>query len=667
MTTISSVSLEFLRAGPTHNQLLSRLTPYLAVCGSRPAATFSLPFDHWEMEQALSVLAYRTESSLREVQIMQVADALGQVLGSVPTLLAAVAQSQQEDPSRLIHLRLQLSASELALLPFEMATAPQGFPGERHYLLLQPVLPITLTRELRRSATTPVSWNRPVRILFISASPEGVPPVPSMAHLVALSQALQPLLCTSADKLQAEALRPMITVLENPSLRRIRQSCEESDYTHVHILAHGEGYKFAGQNRFGIALCADDGRSKQVVDGARLADALRPQRAAGRGLAGPTMVTLMTCESAHQGSVTVPGGSLAHELHEAGIPWVIASQFPLSGRASTLITEQLYSQLFLGEDPRVALYALRKRLFTECPDSHDWASLVVYAALPPDFDYQVRAFRRTQADRAMDNVFRRIDRLLFQQEPRAGAMKLADSEKKELGELMSLIARYRALVEYSAPPGHAAADSDEHAEVFGLLGSMDRNLAHIQQHLSSDVTAWRQTMARSRRSYLLAANRSLNSPRYALHYLAVSSLLKESFSRRWWIIAYSAARLFLKHDHRGWAYASMVELALLSILQEETASGHRAAVPPAVTVLERAPLSIRPRKSALQRAVHWARRLNRVAPDSPSTRKLERQLARYQQHILSLPGDEGPKHQRFLDAIQEVQAILRPIPPSQKA
>lgn len=666
MMTISSVYLELLRPGPTHNQLLSRLTPYLAVCDSRPAATFALPFDHWEMEQSLSAFSYRAQSSIREAQLLQVSDAMGQVLGSVPTLLAAVAQSQHQDPTRLTHLRLVLSASELSLLPFEMSTAPQGFPGERHYMLLQPVLPITLTRELRRSPSTPVNWNRPVRILFIAASPEGVPPVPFEQHLVALTEALQPLLCPRPADMQAADLTQLITVLENASLHQIRQACEASDYTHVHILAHGESYQHAGQNRFGVALCGEDGRTKQIVDGARLADALRPQRPAGRGLAMPTMVTLMTCDSGRQGSVLVPGGSLAHELHEAGIPWVMASQFPLSRRASVLIAQELYGQLLLGEDPRVVLHALRKRLFTECPDSHDWASLVAYASLPHDFDRQVRFFRRAQADRAMDHVFRRIDQLLFLTPQSSGEYRLSSDKQQELYALMPLIARYRSLVEYSAPPGHGPAEMDEQAEVWGLLGAMDRNLAHIQQRQSRDPTEWRHTMARSQRSYLLAAHRSLNSPRYALHYLSVSSLLGKSYPRRWWIIAYSAARLFLKHDRRAWAYSSLIELALLAILQEESLpprrKGRGAMTPDSAAVLAAHPDSSvkppAPARSPIQRAHKWAAKLHQFAPDHPATKKLERQIGRYCQHLLCLPDEEGKQHHGFLSAARDVLAIL---------
>ena len=39
MSEIRNVKLELLRSGPAHNQLLSPLTPYLALCGAEGPVT----------------------------------------------------------------------------------------------------------------------------------------------------------------------------------------------------------------------------------------------------------------------------------------------------------------------------------------------------------------------------------------------------------------------------------------------------------------------------------------------------------------------------------------------------------------------------------------------------------------------------------------------------
>ena len=40
-----TITLELVRHGPAHNQLLSPLTQYLALCENHPAVTLQLPLD----------------------------------------------------------------------------------------------------------------------------------------------------------------------------------------------------------------------------------------------------------------------------------------------------------------------------------------------------------------------------------------------------------------------------------------------------------------------------------------------------------------------------------------------------------------------------------------------------------------------------------------------
>ena len=46
MAQIRNIKLELLRPGPAHNQLLSPLTPYLALCGADGPVTVNIPFEH---------------------------------------------------------------------------------------------------------------------------------------------------------------------------------------------------------------------------------------------------------------------------------------------------------------------------------------------------------------------------------------------------------------------------------------------------------------------------------------------------------------------------------------------------------------------------------------------------------------------------------------------
>ena len=63
MTDIRKVKLELLRSGPAHNQLLSPLTPYLALCGADGPVTVNMPFEHRQLLSRLDRLRYATNGS----------------------------------------------------------------------------------------------------------------------------------------------------------------------------------------------------------------------------------------------------------------------------------------------------------------------------------------------------------------------------------------------------------------------------------------------------------------------------------------------------------------------------------------------------------------------------------------------------------------------------
>ncbi|MGV2338201.1 MAG UNVERIFIED_CONTAM: hypothetical protein LVR18_30390 [Planctomycetaceae bacterium] len=62
---ITKVNLEILRHGPAHNQPLSPLTNYLALCGNHGATSVRVPFEHREFETRLRPLMYQESEQLR--------------------------------------------------------------------------------------------------------------------------------------------------------------------------------------------------------------------------------------------------------------------------------------------------------------------------------------------------------------------------------------------------------------------------------------------------------------------------------------------------------------------------------------------------------------------------------------------------------------------------
>ena len=143
---IRTVTAEFLRSGPPHNQLLSPLTQYLAVCGDAGAGVVTVPYEHAAFERQLKELRYETGDPADRLDLLHdVGVDMGRILGAVPGLPGSL----MVDPDKLgtlIHLRLTLSASELAHLPFELAKVPVGAGATTEsWLAIQTRPPICLT------------------------------------------------------------------------------------------------------------------------------------------------------------------------------------------------------------------------------------------------------------------------------------------------------------------------------------------------------------------------------------------------------------------------------------------------------------------------------------------------------------------------------------------
>lgn len=582
---IRTVKLELLRSGPAHNQLLSPLTPYIALCGPSAPQTVTMPYEHRQLLTKLARLRYQQgdheiEAAQREAELRELGEAVGRLLGAVPGLQTAL-DSGARDGSALVHLRIALSALELGMVPFETAIAPDNFPGSGAPLLLR--TPTVITREVRRSQPIEVQWSRPPRILFAFATPPGLRAVPAQAHLNALRRAIEPYVpLHDQPEQRLPGVRALLTVLPDASLKALAEACRVVDYTHVHLLAHGAPFEEAGHRRYGVALCGEGG-DVDIVDGERLAIALRGAGQQGALKAPPTLVSLATCDSGAIDSVLAPGGSIAHALHEAGIPWVVASQFPLWMSASTIAVEALYGGLLAGSDPRCVLYDLRQRLRTEVPQTHDWASIVAYAVSPWDFERQIDAFFDRQLRARLNVKFARMDAL-------AACEPLSPVQAAEFDQLAAQIrAEHVAWIARAARQGEAATPA--HAEALGMSGASEKRIAiactlrQMAAQQAGDAARAAAALAQATHAYEAAreayrqAVRTEPTNHWAitqfLSIVATPALMPDAAAQKqvqadfgaWWGAARQIADWQLigaSGTARAWALGTLAELELLA-------------------------------------------------------------------------------------------------------
>ncbi|MEM7586793.1 MAG: CHAT domain-containing protein [Acidobacteriota bacterium] len=403
MARVREVVIEIMRHGPPHNQLLSPTTRYLALCGAHPAVTLKIPKEHQEVVHLLSRMADEPGAAARHHYERR------DLQNLVTSLLAQMPALPNETRARadtLVHLRLTMTAQELSLLPFELAGPPPGISHSRQPLLIGPEPDVLLTREVRRSARPDFEVPVWFKALVVASDPEDLG-LPLSDTLEVFEEVLAPFGWPGLfeGRLVPGLANQLVTVLVDASLDDVRERCHLETYSHIHFLAHGAELK-GRSDAFGIALWDREKVRTEVVDGEALARAVMPPQADG-GWSRPWCVTLATCDSARQEAIPlVPQTSLAHALHEAGIPTVIASQYPLTFGAAVEMTRALYEGELRGDDIRFTLRSMRHRIASRMRTTYDWASLATYASWPDNLGAQsdkLRSLRIVQALEVANN------------------------------------------------------------------------------------------------------------------------------------------------------------------------------------------------------------------------------------------------------------------------
>jgi hypothetical protein len=350
----------------------------------------------------------------------------------------------------------------------------------------------------------------------------------------------------------------------------------------VHVLAHGAEIELRRSARFGLAL------GDRVVTGSDLALALSSAVDGERHL--PSVVTLASCDSAAQGSLTTPGGSVAHDLHAAGIPLVVGSQFPISEQASVPFTETFYAGQLSGEHPLVSITEVRRQLATEFPDEHAWASVVVYEALPVDLQQRLDELHYWQSRRAHDITLGRLERLATSDFERSEHLR--EHGRPLPDDFVSpTAAEHQRLLDAVASRGERLPkDGPFGIDCDGLRAAAFKRTAEVAFWLSQapDVTAERaEDLARqclgdleialdlysSTVRALVSTPEGHPNRKVTLHWIAgqvlcLQAVLSMPIDQDLAGLARTCARADLDHADplvRGWAKVSLVEQALLQL------------------------------------------------------------------------------------------------------
>jgi hypothetical protein len=451
-----------------------------------------------------------------------------------------------------VQIDLVLTAQELLALPFEAAVGADGEP-----LVLAEMPRVEITRRVRGAfRDRAASWPSRPNVLFVAADPEQE--VPTDAHKDALRNSLQPWIEPLAGFPSiVPDERSVLTTIERATIESVREACESSRYTHVHILAHGCVINPGLTQKYGVKLHADDGAGAVEVSGDDLVGAL----SAGSTL--PTIVTLAACDSGNVGSPVVAGSGLAHALHAAGIPVVLGSQFPLTVAGSTLAVESFYSTLFRGGDVRDAIHDARRAVYDARDDTgNDWMSLVGYVQLPEGY-----------ADRLVDAWLEAEFASLRTAQAWADEVaRLGAASPEAYDRIADLLrARIASLEQWALFPQNTVrrAALDENR---GLLGSAYKRLAevlHNRASIGEEAERWqsesRVALRQAHQWYGGAYAENLSAHWLGAQELALEAVLDGRIADPWkWDAALAAAETACAREDEYWACGSRAELCLLA-------------------------------------------------------------------------------------------------------
>lgn len=568
-----TVTIELLRTGESINHALSKETKYIALCGTQPPIDLTIPCDQETFNKNKQYLRYgETDEKSRREGISFFSKLIVDVLDKIDALRV---EGQTADT---LHLRMVMNPKELAQLPFELTSTPNGLQGMHSVPFLKnPQRLTTLTREVRQVGSSKYLWPSKPHILFAWAEPEDA--VPHADHLSMLASIVKDFTFPMKDNIDpVPDIGIYITELQGASLESINNAIKkaiskDNPFTHIHLLVHGKKDDNDGGEEYKLVLCSNnDQHQPSYSDGKELADALTETENGKTYI--PAVISLMACDSSNTGSISQPAGSIAHQLHESGIPCVFASQFPLTIKGSIQLVKTLYGKILSeGNDPREALYATRKAFFDN--HTHDWASLVAYIRFPEDIDEQLKDNRlkiMLQLNKAANAWTDHI--LLHKDEMDQEKVK---SYYKEIDErLDNSISGLKKLFESGTKE-----EKRRMAEHCGLLGSVYKRKAEHLFRKSLEDNGKRNTLIKqswtalksSRQCYLRGYREDKNHWT-AIQYLSLQAIitgsLTSSESKDIWIVA----KVFADDDTdkskdsltKVWALGSLAELYFLAPL-----------------------------------------------------------------------------------------------------
>lgn len=262
-----------------------------------------------------------------------------------------LAAAQALDAGVRIRLSMDLRGdgmTEVASLPWELMRDKDQLP-----LVVSTQTPLVRSPDIVQP-TEPHPFERPLRILLVMSNPQGSAPLNLLEERNRITGILGPL-----PDVKVDTCAPVVSQL----LQKLR----ESDYHVIHYMGHGQFDQKTG--RGALVMETEDG-GKDLVSGEDFGVYLRDEVKLLR------LVFLNACKTATASTRegVDPFAGIATALIQAGVPAVVAMQFPISDQAALAFSETFYQCIARGDAVDVAMGEGRKKLWS----LEEWATPVLF-------------------------------------------------------------------------------------------------------------------------------------------------------------------------------------------------------------------------------------------------------------------------------------------------
>ncbi len=289
--------------------------------------------------------------------------------GSVRSLLERSFGWRDERPGRRgLRIKLHIDPTEpslrlLANLPWELL----HYRHTSEFLSLSRLTPIIRYLNVQQP-DNPVPLELPLRVLVVIASPPGYDPLDldRERKLIQDSWAKQ-------DNVEVE-------FIQRAAIQELQDRLVEKPYHILHFMGHGDFDQETGR---GVILLEDQHGQAQRVDGETLGILLRDAKLG--------LVFLNACRTAQsaQGQGLNPFAGVATAMVLAGVPAVVAMQFPISDAAAITFAQRFYPLLARDNPVDAAVAEGRRAVRMQDARGFEWATPVLFMRVPQGRVFEV--------------------------------------------------------------------------------------------------------------------------------------------------------------------------------------------------------------------------------------------------------------------------------------